>query len=212
MRLILASNNAKKLQELQTLLTSLPLVLVAQGSLGIAETEEPHRSFVENALAKARHAALHGGGPAIADDSGLCVNALDGLPGVDSAHVAPCALAVGGREQQRKAQDNANNAWLLAQMQGHANRTCHYLCLLVAVRNAHDPEPLIATGRWQGEVLTACEGEGGFGYDPLIRMHGMAHSVASMDADTKNRHSHRALAAAAMVQLMQDTWLGVSAP
>ncbi len=211
MRLVLASNNAKKLAELRALFAALPVELESQASLGVSEADEPHRTFVENALAKARHAARAVQGAAIADDSGLCVDALGGLPGVDSAHIASLPAAVArdttlDREARRAMQDAANNAWLLERLQGVADRRAHYACVLVALRHADDPEPLITTGCWRGEVQSAPQGQGGFGYDPLMRMQGSTQSVAEMDAATKNRSSHRALAAAQMVALMREAW------
>jgi XTP/dITP diphosphohydrolase len=210
MRLVLASNNAKKLAELQSLLAGLPLALVTQGTLGIAEADEPHRSFVENALAKARHAARAADGAAIADDSGLCVGALGGAPGVDSAHAAGLVAVHGAREADResirRAQDAANNAWLLARLAGVADRRARFVSTLVALRHADDPEPLIAFGRWDGEILAAPRGEGGFGYDPLMFIPARGRSVAELPADLKNRHSHRALAAAQMRALMAEAW------
>lgn len=210
MRVVLASNNAKKLAELQGLLQDLPLTLVTQASLGIGEADEPHRSFLENALAKARHAAAASSGPALADDSGLCVEALDGLPGVDSAHIAPCPIAQGtavsAREDRRRVQDAANNQWLLDRLKPGMARRAHYLCVLVALRRAQDPEPLVAIGRWHGEVLTHAQGEGGFGYDPLMRMDGCSVSVAAMPAADKQRLSHRALAMAALREQLRHVW------
>ncbi len=180
MRLVLASNNAKKLAELQGLLQDLPLNLVAQSALGIAEADEPHSTFVENALAKARHAARCGGGPAIADDSGLCVAALAGAPGVVSAHAAGVVPSQGDREQTRRAQDAANNAWLLQQLAGHADRRARFVSTLVALRHADDPEPLMAFGRWEGEILTAPRGQAGFGYDPLMFIPALGATVADL--------------------------------
>ncbi|MCP5272022.1 MAG: non-canonical purine NTP pyrophosphatase [Burkholderiaceae bacterium] len=206
MRLVLASNNAKKLQELQALFDGLPLALVAQGMLGIAEAEEPHASFVENALAKARHAARAAGGAAMADDSGLCVAALGGAPGVVSAHAAGLMADQGEREATRRAQDAANNAWLLQRLDGQPDRRARFVSTLVAMRHAEDPEPLIAFGRWEGEILTAPRGQGGFGYDPLMWIPALGSSVAELSADVKNRHSHRALAAQQMRTLMQQAW------
>lgn len=206
MRLVLASNNAKKLAELHVLLGALPLELLAQGALGIAEAEEPHATFVENALAKARHAARAAGGAAIADDSGLCVDALGGAPGVASAVYAPLALPPGGREAQRAVQDAANNVLLLERLAGIEDRRCAFVSTLVALRHADDPEPLIAFGRWNGEVLRAPRGEGGFGYDPLVFIPALGLSVAELDAATKNAHSHRALAAAEMLVRLRGSW------
>ncbi|WP_127998990.1 non-canonical purine NTP pyrophosphatase [Piscinibacter defluvii] len=206
MRLVLASNNAKKLAELQALFAALPLEIVAQGSLGVPEAEEPHATFLENALAKARHAARLAGGAAIADDSGLCVDALGGAPGVVSAHFAALALPAGEREAQRRVQDEANNALLLQRLQGHADRRARFVSTLVALRSADDPEPLVAVGRWPGVILAQRSGSGGFGYDPLMFIPALGRSVAELDAATKNAHSHRALAAAQMLNLMRDAW------
>lgn len=206
MRLVLASNNAKKLKELRALFAALPLDIVAQGELGIAEAEEPHFTFVENALAKARHAAAASGGAAIADDSGLCVDALGGAPGVISAHYAPTPAAIGGREALRAAQDAANNTLLLQRLQGVADRRAAFVSTLVAVRHAQDPEPLIASGRWNGEVLPALQGEGGFGYDPLLLIPELGMTVAQLPAETKNQHSHRARAAAQLRELLRTQW------
>ncbi|HMC15868.1 MAG TPA: non-canonical purine NTP pyrophosphatase, partial [Albitalea sp.] len=150
MRLVLASNNAKKLVELQALFAPLAIEWVTQGSLGIQEAEEPHVTFVENALAKARHAAQHAGAAAIADDSGLCVAALGGAPGVQSAVYAPVAPVAGPREEARRVQDAANNRLLLERLQGIADRRAAFVSALVAVRAHDDPEPLIAFGRWNG--------------------------------------------------------------
>ena len=206
MRLVLASNNAKKLAELQTLFAGLPIELIAQGALGIAEAEEPHHSFVENALAKARHAARASGLAAIADDSGLCVAALGGAPGVQSAVYAGAVAQLADREAQRRAQDAANNALLLERMQGIADRRARFVSSLVALRHADDPEPLIAFGRWDATLLTAPRGEGGFGYDPLVWIDTLGASVAQLSAAQKNAASHRALAAAQMRALMRQAW------
>jgi len=206
MRLVLASNNAKKLAELRTLLAPAGVDLVAQGGLGVSEADEPHHTFIENALTKARHAAQHTGGAAIADDSGLCVDALGGAPGVISAHYATLAARAADREQHRRAQDAANNALLLERLQGVADRRARFVSTLVAIRSADDPEPLVAVGRWHGEILDAARGEGGFGYDPLMFIPVLARSVAELDATTKNAHSHRALAAAQMLALMREAW------
>ena len=206
MRLVLASNNAKKLAELQALLGELPLDIVTQGSLGIAEAEEPHVTFLENALAKARHAARACGGAAIADDSGVCVHALGGAPGVISAHYAGEIPAQGDREVTRRAQDAANNARLLRELQGVADRRARFVSTLVAVRAADDPEPLVAVGRWEGEILAAPQGSGGFGYDPLMFIPTLGRTVAELGAEEKNRVSHRAQAAAQMVALLRAGW------
>jgi len=207
MRLVLASNNARKLVELQTLFSGLAVQLVPQPALQIAEADEPHDTFVENALAKARHAAAHAQGPAIADDSGLCVDALGGDPGVASAHYAPAAPEVGGdREARRMRQDLANTALLLRRMRDVADRRARFVSTLVALRHAHDPEPLIASGRWELELLHEPRGSGGFGYDPVVRVPTHGCSVAELDAALKNEISHRALAARQMRALMREVW------
>lgn len=206
MRLVLASNNAGKLAELAALFEPLAIELVAQGRLGIEEAEEPHATFVENALAKARHAARASGLAAIADDSGLCVDALGGAPGVASAHYAPAVAVAGDREALRAAQDAANNALLLARMDGAASRRARFVSTLIALRHADDPEPLIAFGRWEGEILAAPRGTGGFGYDPLVWIPALGRSVAELPAAEKNAHSHRALAAREMLALMRAHW------
>ena len=208
LQLVLASNNAKKLAELRTLLDGLALTLVTQGSLGVAEAEEPHHSFIENALAKARHAARASGGAAIADDSGLCVGALGGAPGVISAHFAGELPPLAGelREARRQRQDAANNQALLDRLAGAVDRRGHFISTLVALRHADDPEPLVAVGRWPGEILAAPRGEQGFGYDPLMFIPSLGATVAELDADTKNRHSHRARAAALLRQMLVDAW------
>jgi XTP/dITP diphosphohydrolase len=207
-KLILASSNAKKLAELRSLLAGLPLDIVPQSALGIAEADEPHHSFVENALAKARHAALASGCAAIADDSGLCLGALGGAPGVVSAHYAGelTVLAGEAREARRRRQDAANNAALLAQLQGQDDRRAHFISTLVAVRHVDDPEPLVAVGRWPGLVLDAPRGDHGFGYDPLMFIPELDATVAELDAVSKNRHSHRARAATALRAMLADVW------
>jgi XTP/dITP diphosphohydrolase len=205
-RLVLASNNAKKLSELKTMLGGLAVELVPQGSLGIAEAEEPHHSFIENALAKARHAAQASGGAALADDSGLCVDALGGAPGVISAHYAGEVPAAGEREARRRVQDAANNTRLLKDLHGAASRRGFFLSTLVAVRHAQDPQPLVAVGRWPGEILMAPRGEQGFGYDPLMFIPELQMTVAEMDAELKNRHSHRARAMAQLLQQLHEVW------
>ncbi|MEO6407569.1 MAG: non-canonical purine NTP pyrophosphatase [Burkholderiaceae bacterium] len=207
MRLVLASNNAKKLAELSGLFAALPIELAAQSTLGIAEAEEPHATFVENALAKARHAARTAGAAAIADDSGLCVDALGGAPGVGSAGFAAIALPPGDREAQRRAQDAANNRLLLERLHGSNElRSARYVATLVALRSADDPEPLIALGRWHGSILTAPRGSAGFGYDPLMFIPEFGCSVAEMPAELKALRSHRASAARRMAQLMREAW------
>ena len=205
--LVLASNNAKKLVELRTLCEPLGLQVQPQGAFGVPEAAEPHASFVENALAKARHATAATGLPALADDSGLCVEALGGAPGVISAHFAPVDAEPGeDREQQRRHQDAANNRLLLQKLEGVSERRARFVSVLVALRSAQDPEPLIAFGRWEGEVLQQLRGEGGFGYDPLLWIPALGHTVAELGADVKNQHSHRAMAARSMRTLMREAW------
>jgi XTP/dITP diphosphohydrolase len=206
MRLVLASNNAKKLAELQAMLGALPLQLVTQGSLGIAEADEPHATFIENALAKARHAAAASGGAALADDSGLCVDALKGAPGVISAHYAGEVAAAGDREARRRVQDAANNTRLLRELQGRSDRSAAFVSTLVAVRHAEDPMPLVAVGRWPGAILHEPRGDRGFGYDPLMFIADLGLTVAEMDAALKNRHSHRARAMAELLRQLRDAW------
>ena len=209
MKLVLASNNAKKLAELQALFDGLGIELVRQGELGVSEAEEPHITFIENALAKARHASAATGLPAIADDSGLCVDALGGMPGVISASYATVAARAGltpEREALRATQDDANNALLLEKLRDVEDRRACFMCTLVAIRAAEDPQPLVAMGRWNGEILREREGTGGFGYDPLMFIPAFGTTVASLSREVKNAHSHRALAAAQMKQLMRDAW------
>ncbi len=208
MRLVLASNNAKKLAELQQLFQGLTLEIVAQSALGVTEAEEPFGSFIENALAKARHAARATGGAALADDSGLCVPALGGAPGVASAQFAalPATPSAAGREALRQQQDAANNSLLLERLRGHSDRRAYFVSTLVAIGHAADPEPLIATARWQGTVLEQARGQGGFGYDPLLWIEACGCTVAELDAARKNALSHRALAAAQMRQLLCQVW------
>lgn len=182
-RLILASNNAKKLKELGALLTPLGIELIPQGALNIPEAEEPFATFIENALAKARHASQLSGLPAIADDSGLCVRALGGAPGVLSARFAGDPNS-----------DERNNQLLLEKLAGQTDRAAHFVCLLVLVRHADDPQPIIAEGNWHGEILNAPQGEHGFGYDPLFWVLEANRSAAQMTAEAKNQCSHRAMA------------------
>ena len=182
-QLVLASNNAKKLNELRALLMPLGFDLVTQGSLGIPEADEPFSTFVENALAKARHAAQLSGLPALADDSGLCVRALGGAPGVLSARFAGDPKS-----------DDRNNTLLLEKLKDEADRAAHFVSLLVLVRHADDPQPIIAEGNWHGEILQAPQGEHGFGYDPLFWVPDAGLSAAEMSAEAKNQCSHRALA------------------
>ncbi len=205
-RLVLASNNQKKLAELQALLAPAGVTLVTQQSLGITEAEEPFATFIENAIAKVRHAALQAQGPAIADDSGLCVDALGGAPGVISAHFASVELPAADREAQRRFQDAANNHLLIERLHDAPDRRARFVSTLVAVRSADDPEPLVAVGRWHGEILRESVGMGGFGYDPLMFIPALGLAVAELSPELKNAHSHRAIAAREMLLLMRDAW------
>ena len=194
MRLVIASGNPGKLREIEPLLAPLGIEVVPQAQLGIAEAEEPHDTFVENALAKARHASRLAGLPALADDSGLCVPALGGLPGVHSAYYA-------GRQGGRDERDARNNAKLLAELRHE--RGAYYVCVIAVVRSAGDPSPLVAEGRWQGEIAAAPRGDGGFGYDPLFYLPELARTAAELAPEQKNRLSHRAQALAKMVALLK---------
>jgi XTP/dITP diphosphohydrolase len=194
-RLVLASNNAGKLRELRALLGGRGIEVIAQGELGIAAAEEPHATFLENALAKARHAAAASGLPALADDSGICAAALGGAPGVRSARFAG-----------EPASDERNNAELLRRLQDQADRRVHYTCVLVALHSAEDPEPLVAEGRWHGVVQNAARGAGGFGYDPLVLIPELGLTVAEIPADQKNRLSHRGQAMRALDARLRAAW------
>ena len=203
MRLVLASNNAGKLAELQALFGPLGVELVRQSELAIPEADEPHVTFIENALAKARHAARLAGGAALADDSGRCVDALGGAPGVRSARYAQDLGEAHG--------DAANNAALLRQLAAvgatdSVDRSASFVCVLVAVRSAADPQPLVAVGRWAGNILDAPRGAGGFGYDPLMFIAEMGVAVAEMSPEQKNAHSHRALAARELRLQLREAW------
>jgi XTP/dITP diphosphohydrolase len=182
-RLVLASNNAGKLRELSAMLAPLGIEVVTQGSLGVSEAEEPHVTFVENALAKARHAARETGLPALADDSGLCVTALGGKPGVLSARYA-------GEPKS----DLANNAKLVADLHGVDDRRAHFYSVIVLVRSADDPQPLIADGEWHGEIIEQARGDGGFGYDPHFFVPSLEQTAAELASELKNTLSHRAAA------------------
>ena len=199
MKIVLASNNLGKLAELRALFAPLGFELVAQGDLGSPEAAEPFHTFVENALAKARHAAAHSGLPAVADDAGLCVDAFGGLPGVDTAHYA---MQFG----YAKGDDN-NVLALLEQMQGVENRRAALVSTLVAVRSPQDPEPLIAVGRVVGEITREPLGSQGFGFDPVMYIPEFGQTFAQLPADVKNAHSHRGRAAKAMVALMRERWV-----
>jgi len=198
MKIVLASNNPGKLAELQAMLAPLGMELLRQAELGIGEADEPFRTFVENALAKARHAARESGLPALADDAGLCVDAFGGLPGVDTAYYAT-------QFGYEKGDDNNVRA-LLEQMAGIDDRRAAMVSTLVALRSADDPEPLIAVGRVTGEIARERRGGGGFGFDPVMFIPEFGQTFAELPTAVKNAHSHRGRAAAAMVQLMRDRW------
>ena len=188
-KLVLASNNAKKIKELNALLAPLGFQVIPQGELGVPEAEEPFHTFVENALTKARHAARLTGLPALADDSGLCVNCLGGAPGVQSARYA-------GEPKS----DARNNEKLLETLSHQSDRRAHFYCVLVLVRHADDPQPIIAEGEWQGEILSAIRGDAGFGYDPLFLDLASNQTAAEMPAEAKNQISHRGQAMKKLIE------------
>ncbi len=191
-RLVLASNNDGKLREFRRLLSPLGIEVIPQTELGIAEADEPHVTFVENALAKARHASAHAKLPALADDSGICVRALDGAPGVQSARYA-------GEPKS----DGRNNAKLIEALQGVADRRAHYACVLALVRHAGDPEPIIAEGAWHGTIVDAPRGTGGFGYDPHFLDAATGLTGAELPLERKNELSHRGKAIRALIARLQ---------
>jgi XTP/dITP diphosphohydrolase len=191
-RLILASNNAGKLKEFNELLSTVGFSVHAQGEYNVPEAEEPHITFVENALEKARHAARLTGLPALADDSGVCVNALGGAPGLYSARYA-------GEPKS----DAANSAKLIADLAPHADKSAYYYCVLVYVRHADDPQPVIAEGRWSGEMIAEARGNGGFGYDPHFYIAALDKCAAELTSDEKNALSHRGQALRALVEKLR---------
>ncbi|MDO6386471.1 RdgB/HAM1 family non-canonical purine NTP pyrophosphatase [Uliginosibacterium sp. 31-12] len=191
-KLVLASNNAGKLREFQALLAPLGWTVLPQAELGVPEADEPHCTFIENALLKARHAAAHTGLPALADDSGICVNALQGAPGVYSARFAGAPKS-----------DERNNALLIEKLKGEVDRRAHYVCVLVMVRSAEDPQPLIAEGEWHGEIIDVPRGAGGFGYDPYFLLPEMGQTAAELDAALKNALSHRGKASRLLIERLR---------
>ncbi len=195
MKLVLATGNPGKLREIGALLAPLGIELVAQAELGIPEAEEPHDTFLENALVKARHASRASGLPALADDSGLCVAALGGEPGVHSAYFA-------GRDGTRAERDTRNNEKLLALVK--ESRSAYYACIMVLVKHADDPLPLVAEGLWRGAIARAPRGSNGFGYDPLFFLPALGKTAAELDAAEKNRISHRAKALHRLLELLRD--------
>ncbi|KVH13821.1 MULTISPECIES: RdgB/HAM1 family non-canonical purine NTP pyrophosphatase [Burkholderia] len=195
-RIVLASNNAGKLREFTALFSTVGIEIVPQGDLAVPEAEEPFGTFIENALTKARHASRLTGLPAIADDSGLCVRALRGAPGVYSARYAQRA----GRDKG----DAANNAYLVEQLRGVDDRRAYYCCVLALVRHADDPEPLFAEGRWAGEIVDTPRGGHGFGYDPYFYLPSLGATAAELEPAVKNTHSHRALALKALLARLAE--------
>ena len=191
-KLVIATGNAHKLHEIRTLLEPLGIEAVSQSEFNVPEAAEPHGTFIENALAKARHAARLTGLPALADDSGICVEALGGAPGVISAIYA-------GEPRS----DARNNAKLLEAMREVSDRRAHYHCALVLLRHADDPQPIIAEGQWHGMILEAPRGEGGFGYDPLFLDTELQQTVAEISTVDKNRVSHRGKALRALVEKLR---------
>ena len=187
-RLILASNNVGKLKEFSQILAPIGFVLHPQGEFNVPEADEPHATFVENALAKARHAARLTGMAALADDSGICANALGGAPGVWSARFA-------GEPKS----DARNNDKLIAELAGHADKSVYYYCVLVYLRHADDPQPVIADGRWDGEIVATARGAGGFGYDPHFWLSALGKCAAELTAQEKNALSHRGQALRSLV-------------
>ena len=190
--LVLASNNKGKLAEFSRLLAPLGFDVKPQGELDIPEADEPHATFVENALAKARHASRLSGLPALADDSGICVPALGGAPGVYSARYAGVPKS-----------DSANNDKLVRELATYADKAAYYYCVLVFVRHADDPQPVIADGRWNGEVIAAPRGQGGFGYDAHFLLPELGKTAAELPADEKNRLSHRGQALRALIEKLR---------
>lgn len=195
-KLVLASNNTGKLREFQALLAPLGWEVVPQAELGVSEADEPHVTFVENALAKARHASAATGLPALADDSGICVAALEGAPGVYSARFA-------GEPKS----DERNNALLQEKLAGEDDRRAHYVCVLVMVRNAEDPQPLIAEGEWHGQIIGEPRGSGGFGYDPYFLIPEMDQTAAELEPALKNALSHRGAACRHLIAKLQASSL-----
>jgi XTP/dITP diphosphohydrolase len=192
-KLVLASNNAGKVREFQELLAPFHFQVIPQGELGIPSAEEPHHTFVENALAKARHASAASGLPALADDSGICAHALDGAPGVYSARYA----VIDGDSA-------ANNQKLIAALQGKADRGAHYVCALVMVHSANDPEPLIVQTRWYGQIVDDAKGEYGFGYDPHFFLPELGSTAAQLEPSEKNLISHRGQALRELIAELQS--------
>ena len=195
--IVLASGNPGKKAEIEQLLAPFGTRVITQVELGITEAEEPYESFLENALAKARHACFATRLPALADDSGLCVDALGGAPGVHSAYFA-------GNEGNRAERDARNNGKLLTELAMHDDRSAHYECVLVLMRGPGDAQPLVAQARWHGQVARLPRGGGGFGYDPLFVPHGLAKTAAELAPEEKNRISHRGQALVKLLELLEQ--------
>ena len=195
-KIVIATNNLGKLNEIGAILAPLDIEIVPQSALGVTAADEPHFTFVENALAKARHASRHTGLPALADDSGLCVEALGGAPGVHSAYYA-------GREGNREQRDARNNRKLLENLKN--DRWAHYVCVMTLVKRPEDDKPLVAEGRWHGEIARAPRGTNGFGYDPIFLIKELGKTAAELDPDIKNRISHRGIALAKLLELLRDS-------
>ena len=198
-KIVIASSNPGKLREFRQMLGPIGFEIVPQSALGITDADEPHDTFVENALAKARHASRLARMPALADDSGICVAALGGAPGVHSARYAD-----GGREVSREVQDERNNRKLIGELAGNPDRRAHYYCVIVLARHADDPEPLIAQGRWHGCVIETPRGSNGFGYDSYFFLPELGFTAAELDPDSKNRVSHRAQALRQLVSALES--------
>lgn len=196
-KIVLASNNAGKVKEFNVLLSPLGVEVIPQGLLGIPSCEEPFPSFVENAITKARHASKLSGLPALADDSGICVDALHGLPGVLSARFALS-------DQKKDPSDDDNNALLIKKLAGASQRNAHFTCTLVYLESADDPEPLIAVGKWHGQIIESPKGESGFGYDPLFLIPELGKTVAELSSEEKNKISHRALALGQLMSSLKN--------
>ncbi len=201
--LVLASGNGGKIREFEAMLGPLGYAVIPQGALGIADAEEPYGTFVENALAKARHASRLSGKPALADDSGICVRALGGAPGVHSARYAGDAPA--GAPSGRETTDARNNARLIAALAATRDRSAHYLAVIVLLRHADDPEPLIAEGRWHGRIIDAPRGANGFGYDPYFLLPDEGKTAAELDPARKNAISHRGRALQRLLALLRES-------
>jgi len=192
-KLVIASNNTGKLKEIRHLLEPLGFEVFSQSALGVTESDEPHATFIENALLKARHASLCAGLPSLADDSGICVPRLNGKPGIHSARYAG-----GSRSDER------NNQKLVETLRGESDRRAYYYCVMVLLRHAEDPQPLIADGTWHGEIVLEPQGQGGFGYDPYFFLSDLGKTAAELPMEQKNRMSHRGQALARLVNRIRE--------